>query len=123
MAVEILDDGEIEMPQAVHVARTDRLDIYLMIIPEREPGIHERDQFIAFHRFEDRPRMVGHMMIGLIGDVEWIEIDHKLRRQGYGRELFEAVYKYHDGFINAEGVTPEGIAFCEAVLPEEEDEE
>lgn len=102
------------------IARTNRLRIYLAVVPaNEESGNVERDQFLAYHRFNDRMILVANMIVFrsfVVGDyVEWIEVSDDLRRQGFGTELFRAVEKYYGTELVAEGATEAGEAFVDAL--------
>ncbi len=98
---------------------TPRLRVFVM---NEQPTPHNTPCliFIAFRTDEDRPLVCATAVVNTGYEnllrgcyyVDWIEVTSQYRRQGFGRELVQAIRKYTKKTIISTGATPEGEAFC-----------
>jgi len=103
------------------VGETKRLKIAKVPIMPPECQI-TRLLYIAFEKgdgYETRVCILAHAIVCPVpvfgfDNLDWLEVTSDMRRQGFGREFREWIATRHPT-LTSEPVTPEGIAFREAI--------
>ena len=97
---------------------TARLRVWRVIASQSGQHI-PRHMFIASRHDEDRPQICATALVTYecpfepsLGYLDWIEVVCDQRRLGIGRELVAGIEKALGRELIADGVTPEGEAFC-----------
>ena len=96
--------------------KTDRFIIFKHEITRPEDvGGMPRSVFHAWYHSEDIPRPVCVITVNecFANYVEWIHVEEGQRRRGIATEVLRAI-EQSIGQLTIDGVTAEGVAFCDA---------
>lgn len=97
--------------------QTERFDVFRHRVTRNPELVAPRDVYEAWFRDDDIPRSVCEITVwpstSFGNFIEWVHVCEKHRRNGIATEVMKALEK-HLGQLDFEGVTPAGIAFCEA---------
>jgi len=111
------------LPEAIF--ETPRLRVFLTRL---KPTDHNeaRDVFVAFRTDEDRPMVCATAVVSpgtRVGNyVDWLEVTSECRRQGFGRELLQALERHYGTVISGAG-SDDGAALLAAMEKERGEQE